>query len=142
MTADGFIIPALPDMFSLYGIRNIGKSLVSWKKELDTIFALISEEKRKLFPAHPVQFLGYTIYNAKKATSKNVGNLGLAQAHYNYYKQIPNAIRENIPDTLRSTLSVVSQILMSTKQKCPEISLFHNVYKETLLIFRSKTEYR
>ena len=35
MTADGFIIPALPDMFSLYGIRNIGKSLVSWKKELD-----------------------------------------------------------------------------------------------------------
>lgn len=105
MTADGFIIPALPDMFSLYGIRNIGKSLVSWKKELDTIFALISEEKRKLFPARPVQFFGYTIYNAKKATSKNVGNLGLAQAHYNYYKQIPNAIRENIPDTLRSTLS-------------------------------------
>lgn len=70
MSADGFIIPALPDMFSLYGIRNIGKSLTVWKKELDTIFALISDEKRKLFPKEPVQFLGYTIYNAKRGKSK------------------------------------------------------------------------
>ena len=105
MNADGFIIPALPDMFSLYGIRNIGKSLMSWKKELDTIFALISDEKRKLFPTNPVQFFGYTIYNAKKASSRNVGSLGLAQAHYNYFLQIPSAIRDNIPSSLRITLS-------------------------------------
>ena len=58
-----------------------------------------------MFPTYPVQFFGYTIYNAKKATSKNVGELGLAQAHYNYYTQIPTAIRENIPSALRCTLS-------------------------------------
>lgn len=104
MNADGFIIPALPDMFSLYGIKNIGNSLVTWKKELDTIFVLISDEKRKLFPRNPVQFLGYTIYNAKKAKSKNTENWGLAQAHYNYAVQIPESIIKNIPEELRNTL--------------------------------------
>lgn len=105
MNADGFIIPALPDMFSLYGIKNIGKSLYSWKKELDTIFALISDEKRKFFPKNPVQFLGYTIYNAKRAKSKNVGSWDLAQAHYNYAMQIPEAILNNIPSELRSMIT-------------------------------------
>ena len=60
-TVDGFIVPCLPDMFSLYGIRNIGNSLKQWKKEFDTIFNLISEEKRKRFPRNFVRFLGYTI---------------------------------------------------------------------------------
>ena len=45
-TVDGFIIPCFPDMFSLYGIRNIGRSLESWKRELDVIYSLISNEKR------------------------------------------------------------------------------------------------
>ena len=40
-TVDGFIVPCLPDMFSLYGIRNIGNSLKQWKKEFDKIFNLI-----------------------------------------------------------------------------------------------------
>ena len=92
-------------MFSLYGIKNIGKSLYSWKKELDTIFALISDEKRKFFPKNPVQFLGYTIYNAKRAKSKNVGSWDLAQAHYNYAMQIPEAILNNIPSELRSMIT-------------------------------------
>ena len=43
-TVDGFIIPAQLDMFSLYGIRNIGNSLELWGKELNVIYRLISEE--------------------------------------------------------------------------------------------------
>ncbi|NCD03606.1 MAG: ParA family protein [Clostridia bacterium] len=105
MNADGFIIPALPDMFSLYGIRNIGKSISIWKRELDTIFALISEEKRKLFPSETVQFLGYTIYNAKRAKSQNSATLNLAQAHYDYVVKIPEAIKQNIDQTSRSKIS-------------------------------------
>jgi len=30
-TVDGFFVPASPDLFSLYGIRNIGKALSAWK---------------------------------------------------------------------------------------------------------------
>ena len=91
-TADGFIIPALPDMFSLYGIRNIGNSLKSWKKTLDIMYSLISKEKRTMFPEKSIQFLGYTI-------------MDLAQAHYNYARQIPDTILAYIPEELRNHLT-------------------------------------
>jgi len=90
-TVDGFLIPALPDMFSMYGIRNIGNSLEQWQKEFNTIYQLISDEKRSKFPQRFVQFLGYTIYNAKKQ-SKNLNSYDLAQAHYSYVKEMPKII--------------------------------------------------
>jgi cellulose biosynthesis protein BcsQ len=49
-TADGFLIPCMPDLFSVYGIRNIGKALGLWKKEFLTIYNLLSEHKRTSFP--------------------------------------------------------------------------------------------
>lgn len=102
-TVDGFLIPCLPDMFSLYGIRNIGNSLSQWKKELDTIYQLISDEKRKNFPDKFVQFLGYTIYNARKY--KNASAWDLAQAHYYYAEQIPATIEKYIKSEVRENLS-------------------------------------
>lgn len=133
MNADGFIIPALPDMFSLYGIRNIGKSLKVWKKELDTIFALISNEKRKLFPKEPVQFLGYTIYNAKRGKNRNIDTLGLAQAHYDYAIQIPDAIRKNISAELRCKLSEAD---LDMPIGSNEIIFSHNTYPSTAQKYR------
>ncbi|MGC2691588.1 MAG: ParA family protein, partial [Desulfobaccales bacterium] len=94
-TTDGFIIPCMPDMFSLYGIENIGKSLSKWKFEFDTMFKLLSEQKRRNFPSKFVQFLGYTIYNARKYTGVS-NDWDLAQAHYNYAEQIPGTIDEYI----------------------------------------------
>lgn len=106
-TVDGFIVPAQPDMFSLYGIRNIGNSLELWQKEFSTIYSLISSEKRKKFPNKFVQFLGYTIYNAKKyqkVPPKNKYNL--AQAHYYYVEQIPEVIRKFIKEGNRTNLPI------------------------------------
>ena len=103
-TVDGFFIPALPDLFSLYGIKNIGKALAAWKEEFDIIYQLISTEKRKNFPDRFVTFLGYTIYNAKKYSNPNNG-WNLAEAHYNYAKQIPLTIKENIQESLRDHLT-------------------------------------
>ena len=94
-TVDGFIIPARPDMFSAYGIRNIGNSLRLWQKEFETIYQLISKDKRSRFPAKFVQFMGYTIYNAKKQ-SKNLNEYDLAKAHYAYVKEMPNIIEAYI----------------------------------------------
>lgn len=95
-TVDGFIIPAQPDMFSLYGIRNIGNSLELWGKELNVIYRLISEEKREKFPKKFVQFLGYTIYNARKYDEDN--EYQLADAHYSYAKRIPQIINQYIKE--------------------------------------------
>lgn len=103
-TVDGFIIPCLPDMFSLYGIKNIGKALTQWQREFDTCFQIISKEKRKEFPQKTVRFLGYTIYNAKKRSDKSE-QWYLAQAHYNYAKQIPDAIKKHIDKKVREHLS-------------------------------------
>lgn len=104
-TVDGFFIPAQPDMFSLYGIRNIGNALELWQKEFSSIYTLISEEKRSKFPSNFVQFLGYTIYNAKKYSRDsepfNEYNLNLAQAHYQYVNRIPDTIMQFIKENNR-----------------------------------------
>jgi cellulose biosynthesis protein BcsQ len=103
-TVDGFFVPASPDLFSLYGIKNIGKALSSWKAEFDIIYRLISDEKRHVFPEKFVTFLGYTIYNAKKYSGyKN--RWDLAHAHLSYADAIPVTIEENIQENLRSHLT-------------------------------------
>ncbi len=102
-TVDGFLIPALPDMFSMYGIRNIGSALRQWSKEFNTIYGLISDDKRTKFPTNFVRFLGYTIYNARKYTGITPWDLALA--HYNYAQQIPATIEEYISLEVRNHLT-------------------------------------
>lgn len=102
-TVDGFFVPASPDLFSLYGIRNIGKSLEKWNKDFQTLYQLISTDKRRQFPSRFVTFLGYTIYNAKKYTSGYKWNL--AQAHLSFAEEIPVAINKYIAPELRNHIS-------------------------------------
>jgi len=93
--ADGFLIPCSPDLFSVYGVRNIGAALNIWRKQFDTIYQLLSDKKRSQFPEKFVKLIGYSIYNAKKYAG--TGNeLDLAQAHYNYANQIPTTIKNYI----------------------------------------------
>ena len=109
-TVDGFIVPAAPDMFSLYGIRNIGSSLQKWHEEFEIIYKLISKDKRKLFPKNFVQFLGYTIYNARKYT-KAGSKWNLAQAHLKYALAIPKIIEKHIGTDLKKHIN--NEILSS-----------------------------
>lgn len=96
--ADGFLIPGNPDLFSLYGIRNIGSALALWKRQYESIFTLLSDAKRHNFSKSFVKFIGYTIYNAKKLQgSKSTNDMGIAKAHFNYAKEIPNTIFSVIP---------------------------------------------
>ena len=102
-TADAFLVPCMPDMFSLYGIRNIGSALAMWKKEFDTMRTLLSDEKLSRFPDSFVQFIGFTIFNARKYAG--TGNpWDLAHAHYTYAQQIPKTITEHIAEEVRSVL--------------------------------------
>jgi cellulose biosynthesis protein BcsQ len=106
--ADGFIIPCSPDLFSLYGIRNIGNALKVWQQQFQSIFHFLSDQKRHQFPTRFVEFLGYTIYNARKYTmSATSGNpLSLATAHYNYAKQIPGTIHSYISEESRTKITL------------------------------------
>lgn len=102
-TVDGFFIPTLPDMFSLYGIKNIGSSLEQWQKDFDTIYRLISDEKRSRFPSKFVRFLGFTIYNARRYDSGQ-NEYKLANTHYFYAKKIPEAISDFIKEENRAVV--------------------------------------
>lgn len=88
--ADGFMIPCSPDLFSVYGIRNIGSALSIWRQQFDTIYQLLSDTKRDQFPSKFVKLMGYTIYNAKPYNGLN--ELQLAKAHFQYAEQIPETI--------------------------------------------------
>ncbi|EMN7334524.1 ParA family protein [Vibrio vulnificus] len=130
-TVDGFFVPASPDLFSLYGIKNIGKALATWKDEFDIVYKLISNEKRHLFPPKFVTFLGYTIYNAKKYTGYNEWDL--AKAHMNYARQIPQTIEENIKEEMRSHLTkeqlsspIGGTAVMHTHNTFPSMAQYYN----------------
>jgi cellulose biosynthesis protein BcsQ len=132
-TVDGFFVPAAPDMFSLYGIRNIGSSLRKWHEEFEIIYKLISTDKRKLFPRRFVQFLGYTIYNARKY-SKHGSKWNLAQAHLKYALAIPRIIHEYIGDDLRETISdaelaepIGSESIMHSHNTFPTLAQHYRV---------------
>ncbi len=102
-TVDGFLIPCMPDMFSLYGIQNIGKSLKNWKRDFDTIHTLLSDIKLSYFPKNFVSFLGFTIFNARRYAGQGTWNL--SQAHQHYAKQIPTTIQDYIDHDHRKHLS-------------------------------------
>jgi len=95
-TSTGFFVPCMPDMFSTFGLTNIGQSLSLWKNQFDTMYKLLPEKKRTIFPEKFVKFLGYTIYNAKKYEGRN--SLDLATAHFSYVEKIPAVIKKHIPE--------------------------------------------
>ncbi|WP_330947719.1 AAA family ATPase [Thermomonas sp. LB-4] len=95
-TSDCFLIPCAPDMFSLYGIRNIGRSLSQWLRDFSLLQKIIGERRARNLPTEAVKFLGFTVYNARKrADASNAWKL--AKAHYNYAKQIPKTVQDFIP---------------------------------------------
>lgn len=103
--ADAFLIPANPDLFSLYGIRNIGSALSLWKRQYESIFTLLSDAKRHSFAKQFVKFIGFTLYNAKRLQgSKSTNELGIAKAHYNYASKIPKTIFDVIPRSQMATI--------------------------------------
>lgn len=101
--ADGFMVPCNPDLFSLYGIKNIGRSLESWSKNFSILQQVLPPSRQSLLPSSGVKFLGYTVYKSTRYAGQNEWNL--ATGHYNYAKQIPGYIKENIPNSLRINVS-------------------------------------
>jgi len=102
-TSTGFFVPCMPDMFSTFGLTNIGLALRTWRTQFETMYSLLPDKKRNNFPGHFVKFLGYTIFNSKRYAGQN--DLDLATAHYSYAKMIPDIISERIPQESYSHLS-------------------------------------
>lgn len=104
-TVDAFLVPCAPDLFSLYGIRNIGNSLSRWMAELKTLYQLIPPTRRAALPDGFVGFLGYTIYNAKRRAGSSPWDMAIA--HYGYAKQIPDTVEAHLPRALSEGIDKV-----------------------------------
>lgn len=131
-SCDVFFMPATPDLFSMYGIRNIGQTLEKWKKSYETLYEGVNPKLRFLFPSKFVKFIGYTIYNARGRQDQP---LGLAKAHRNFAERIPEEIdmwisKEEIPKSIRSRIKTSiggsavwgshnTYPAMAQKYKCP-----------------------
>ena len=98
----GFFVPCMPDMFSTFGLNNIGLALKSWRSQFSTMYSLLSDKKRSAFPENFVKFLGYTLYNARKYASQN--KYDLATAHYSYAQKLPGIVSAKIPPECYSGL--------------------------------------
>ncbi|MBU0631773.1 ParA family protein, partial [bacterium] len=128
-TTDCFIIPAMPDLFSLYGIRNIGGALTEWKKEFDMIMHFLPAEKKSAFPKEYIKLLGYTIYNARRYTSQTNNDWNLARAHYNHAIKIPEIIKQyissevwnKVPDEILKT-PIGGQAIMHSHNTLPNMA--------------------
>lgn len=100
-TADGFVVPCLPDLFSLYGVKNIGNAIAEWNEEFANIDMVLRGEYSDMLPRAQANLVGYLIYNAKKYANRgnNQNDWDLAIGHLKHAEQIPFAIRESIPES-------------------------------------------
>jgi len=120
---DAFVVPCGPDLFSLYGVRNIGNTLKRWRTEFDTLYTLIAPQKRPEFPKRFVRFLGYTVYNARLRTDATPWNMAIA--HYNYARQIRDFVGTYIDAELSSGITAEA---LSTPIGDQAVMHSHNTY--------------
>jgi len=121
-TVDSFLVPCAPDLFSSYGIKNIGNSLNRWLNEMKILYGVVSPNQRSDLPINFISFLGYVVYNARKKEGSSKWNMAIA--HYQHAKEIPNVIEEFIP----KTLSLGLESMLSNPLGELSIMHTHNTY--------------
>ncbi len=95
-TADCFLIPCNPDIFSLYGIKNIANALKEWKQDFDTLQWLYDNKFKgnKLGNNEFAECLGYTIFNARKYSGET-NKWNMSMSHYNLAISFPDVIKKS-----------------------------------------------
>lgn len=93
LDCDFFIVPVACDLFSLRALRTLGRSLVSWIRDWETVSELAPEDTF-LLPGKP-RFLGYIPEGFR------VYGGAIAQQHSSYLSQIEKDVHSQIVALLR-----------------------------------------
>lgn len=129
-TSDVFVIPCTPDLFSLYGIKNIGSALASWQDEYSKLRTVLKPRNLEKFPKRSAEFAGYVIVNARKR-SDSANEWQLSKAAYRYAQQIPSYIEQFIPKANQPSDELAPPIggtsLMHSHATMPSVSQNHHV---------------
>jgi chromosome partitioning protein len=93
---DYFIVPLIPDLFSLRGLTNLGKSFKKWMEDWEAAVSRFPPNRRFVIQNGKPAFAGYVtgrfnIYRKRKT-----------KAWDNWDSQIPDRIKSDIVDILKA----------------------------------------
>jgi chromosome partitioning protein len=91
---DHFIVPLVPDLFSLRGLENIGKTFVQWINEWQNASQRFKEKPFLIQHGKPA-FAGYVNQQF------NIYKQREANAWKNFTERVPSAVKENIVNKLK-----------------------------------------
>jgi cellulose biosynthesis protein BcsQ len=105
LDCDYFIVPVACDLFSVRALRTLGRTLVSWIQDWQTISALAPEETPLL--AGKPKFLGYVpggfrVYGGAMAQQHSHY---LSQIEKDIYSQVVTLLRKADPDLAQGSMS-------------------------------------
>ncbi len=89
LSCDNYVIPMVPDMFSLRGTQNIGRVFAGWIKDYQLSLTRAGEFKFDVAPGRP-QFSGYILQQFNKYRSR------IVKAFEKWQSQIPDTISQYI----------------------------------------------
>lgn len=102
-SSDYFIMPVAPDLFSIQGTDNLGRKLVSWRKEWDQCNNSWSNQAISIPSGRP-QYLGYVVQMHNQRTN-SPGRM--TEGWRIYGSQLETAIRHNIISRLEPLGQVI-----------------------------------
>lgn len=93
LSVENFIVPASIDIFSVWGIKNIGNALAIWKKELNLGLSMAEDPEELQYgkSGKKIHFLGY-VTQQHKEKSEN-GEARTVQAYENIKSRLPERIK-------------------------------------------------
>lgn len=94
-SADYFITPVAPDLFSLQGTENLGRKLAAWRQGWDQVHDSSTSLDFPI-PAGKAKYLGYVIQQHNVRSNPT----GMTKGWEIYGKELFPAIKKNIIDTL------------------------------------------
>lgn len=102
LAVDNFIVPMSIDIFSLWGIRNIGNAVSLWQKELEAGIRMAEDptELPKARDSQGIRFLGYVTQQHKER--RELGRRRIVEAYNEINQNIPNEIEANLKNLYAS----------------------------------------
>jgi len=88
IASDYVVIPLVPDLFSLQGLKNVGKYLREWRQDWQQ--ALEKIQKTASYPTGQMQPVGYVMLQHRERQARPI------VAHQNWISRIPKTYSESI----------------------------------------------
>lgn len=117
---DYFIVPIVPDLFSLRGLSNMGTSFIKWMRDWDGALSRFTEKKFKIQSGKPA-FAGYVMSHF------NIYRNRETKAWATWTTQIPGRIKTDIVDRMIAYDPNLVKQINGGSYRLGEIKSFHSL---------------